>query len=84
MAESVITHSSAAGDSHARPSLQTRAGRLLELPFRDLRADDCPAVKKRIAKFKGYMAWFRKNGYWVFALLLLGLVVFLVRTAKLP
>ena len=30
------------------------------------------------------MAWLRKNGYWVFALVLLGLVAFLVRTAKLP
>ncbi len=30
------------------------------------------------------MAWLRKYGYWVFALALLGLVAFLVRTATLP
>jgi hypothetical protein len=30
------------------------------------------------------MAWLRKNGYWVFAIVLLGLVAFLVRRANLP
>lgn len=30
------------------------------------------------------MAWFRKNGYWVFAIVLLGLAAFLVYKAKLP
>jgi hypothetical protein len=30
------------------------------------------------------MTWLRKNGFLVFALVLLGLVAFLVRRAKLP
>jgi hypothetical protein len=30
------------------------------------------------------MTWLRKNGFWVFALVLLALVVLLVRLARLP
>jgi hypothetical protein len=30
------------------------------------------------------MTWLRKNAYWIFALVLVGLVVFLVHKARLP
>jgi hypothetical protein len=28
--------------------------------------------------------WLKKNGYWIFALVLIALVVYLVRIARLP